>query len=263
MCLKKNFASSRQKFENLPFYLKPYVYMMPGSHVPFTGLDLRYQYNTFKKLKFRLKNMNQNVCPERTEFLANSPCNPRCVVIDRSNSLPIPGLLDNLSFLTYDCEVGFYISGKDDQKSWIETSGDDYLLSVCADGSSGTVCGEYTFQVPSPLHLNKTDDPPVIVLLDKQEFENKDKIVIYVPTSQKADTFSVSVLLVSDNQSSTVVSTQENPIPPGAGPVLKILVEHNIPSGRYQIAVTPKRGGELTGTPSYSAHLTRLLKSLP
>lgn len=29
----------------------------------------------------------------------------RCVVIDRSNSLPIPGLLDNLSFLTYDCEV--------------------------------------------------------------------------------------------------------------------------------------------------------------
>ena len=46
-------------------------------------------------------------------------------------------------------KVGFYISGKDDQKSWIETSGDDYLLSVCADGSSGTVCGEYTFQVIS------------------------------------------------------------------------------------------------------------------
>ena len=43
-------------------------------------------------------------------------------------------------------KVGFYISGKDDQKSWIETSGDDYLLSVCADG---TVCGEYTFQVIS------------------------------------------------------------------------------------------------------------------
>ncbi len=46
-------------------------------------------------------------------------------------------------------KVGFYISGKDDQKSWIETSGDDYLLSVCADGSSATVCGEYTFQVIS------------------------------------------------------------------------------------------------------------------
>ena len=46
-------------------------------------------------------------------------------------------------------KVGFYISGKDDQKSWIETSGDDYLLSVCADGSSGTICGEYTFQVIS------------------------------------------------------------------------------------------------------------------
>ena len=44
-------------------------------------------------------------------------------------------------------KVGFYISGKGDKKSWIETSGDDYLLSVCADRSSGTVCGEYTFQV--------------------------------------------------------------------------------------------------------------------
>ena len=56
----------------------------------------------------------------------------------------------SFSYLKFSLsKVGFYISGKDDQKSWIETSGDDYLLSVCADGSSGTVCGEYTFQVIS------------------------------------------------------------------------------------------------------------------
>ena len=53
----------------------------------------------------------------------------------------------SFSYLKFSLsKVGFYISGKDDQKSWIETSGDDYLLSVCADA---TVCGEYTFQVIS------------------------------------------------------------------------------------------------------------------
>jgi len=53
------------------------------------------------------------------------------------------------------------------------------------------------------------------------------------------------------------VYSQTEKIPHGLGRMLRIEIDHNIPSGRYQVAVTPMRGGAVFGSPSFSAYLTR------
>jgi len=256
-CLNQNFQA-RNSFAELPFYLESFLYKYKAEQSPFSGIDVRYQYYSFRKLRFRFKNLNLNVCPEHTNLGSKSPCSPRCVEIERTNSIPAPGLTNNKAFLSYDCEVGFYISQQKVSKSWIETTGDTYALSVCSESDNEDKrCGEYIFQMPSPQEAEKSDNRSVIVLIDRKEFEIEDKIVIYVPTIKNSDTFSISLFHVAENHSKSEVYTQTEPVPPGAGPVVKVTVNHRIPSGRYQVAVTPLRGGILAGVPSYSAYIDR------
>jgi hypothetical protein len=248
-CLKKKFRA-RKSFDELPFYVDPYIFKSSSrSHSPFIGLDLKYRYNMFQKLRFRFKNMNQNVCPENLSLEEKSPCNPRCVEIDKSWSKPAYGLLQNRNMFSYDCEVGFYIQ----EDKYVISSRDEYRLSICAMHQDIYTCGEFSFQMPS---IQDLSEKRVLVLLDRQEFERRDKIVIHVPTTQNPDSFHVSILLLTEENKSTIF-TQIVAVPHGAHNPMRIQLDHNIPSGRYQIAVIPLRGGNRTSLPSYSAQLER------
>ena len=118
----------------------------------FTGIDVRYKYGEFSNLKLRIKNTNGKVCPNEEEELSSqyssvlkadhsSSCNPRCVEINRSvdNSSKSRDPDLDKTYLSYDCEAGFYKQ----LNNWISSAGHDYELSVCVDGS----CRQFLFQV--------------------------------------------------------------------------------------------------------------------
>ncbi len=67
------------QFKELTLSVKPQkIYALELSkEINNHNIDSNLNLNNIDIFRFRLKNMNQNVCPERTEFLANSPCNPR------------------------------------------------------------------------------------------------------------------------------------------------------------------------------------------
>jgi len=256
-CLQKNFRS-RATFETLPFYIEPYVYKRGVSDTPFTGIDLRYQYHSFKNLRFRFKNTNHNICKENSGLEEDSLCNPRCVEIDRSRTMESTEISIERAFMSYDCEVGFYIFEKNTHKNWIGTAEDDYLLSVCADTfeSSSRICGEYIFKMPAPEQVER-EIPSTVILLDTKEFENSDKIVVFVPNPHFADKILVSLFLVSDEKNKQEVQKDVVKIPSDNYSPTKIVLDFIVQNGRYQVAVTPLKGDALVGKPSYSAILIR------
>ena len=94
---------------------------------------------------------------------------------------------DNQVFLSYDCELSMVEDGY--TMEVVPTFGDTYLLSVCMMDTVEDLqrCGEYWILIPpdaTTTILDKTDPRhQVLLLVDKNEYEKKNELVVYVPTS--------------------------------------------------------------------------------
>merc|ERR1719309_472953 len=55
----------------------------------------------------------------------------------------------------------------------------------------------------------------------------------------------------------TTVYNQTENVPDGVGKTFKVVLDHQLPSGRYQVVVAPLRGGVQISLASYSSFLTR------
>lgn len=225
----------------------------------FTGIDLRYKYEQFSNLKLRIKNTNGKVCPQEDEESSqystvlkvdhSSSCNPRCVEINNNSSSQIEGPVD--SYLSYDCEAGFYKQ----LNNWISSAGHDYELSLCVDNR----CRQFLFQLPDAASFSSAVAEQSLVLVDKTEYDAADALVLWIPTevSGSADTFSVKVTREVDNMTvaETVLDTNISLVSLERGPgVMRVaLTELSLTSGRYQALVTPQGSDQRL----LSARLTR------
>ena len=94
---------------------------------------------------------------------------------------------DNQVFLSYDCEFSMVEDGY--TMEVVPTFGDTYLLSVCMMDvvEESQRCGEYWILIPpdaSTTILDKNDPQhQVLLLVDKNEYDKKNELVLYVPTS--------------------------------------------------------------------------------
>jgi len=248
-CLAQNFdGSSRfgsEETDSLPFHVVAYPFKgvaQQQSH--FTGIDVRYQLAGFSQLRFRIKNTNAKVCPEHDSHVESvvGSCRPRCVQVDRAGHVE-----DLEAYLSYDCEAGFYISNK----NWISTTEHDYQLSLCA----GQQCGEFLFQLPD---LSNTREEQVVVLVDRKEFQDTGRIRIYIPTLPDTDSFQVVLVRVGENITKEAVHNQTKLNNKNVDILMqKVDIDYSMPSGRFQLLVTPLKEGKVSGPVLYSCYLIR------
>ena len=197
-CLSQEFKSSDKLGDSdspFPFYVVSYPfkdYNQVDSH--FTGIDLRYQFGTFSHLNFRIKNTNSKVCPHKNEDADHQPvsdmssmtCKPRCVDITVDKTIVTTDDLgeDASTFLSYDCEAGFYVQNR----NWVSSSLHDYELSFYSDNK----CGVYMFQLLD-INFTRSRTEQSLVLVDKMEYEREDILVVLIPTDDEADVFNIQV----------------------------------------------------------------------
>ena len=205
-CLSQEFKSSDKLGDSdspFPFYVVSYPfkdYNQVDSH--FTGIDLRYQFGIFSHLNFRIKNTNSKVCPHKNEDADHQPvsdmssmtCKPRCVDITVDKTIVTTDDLgeDASTFLSYDCEAGFYVQNR----NWVSSSLHDYELSVCSDNK----CGVYLFQLPDINNFTRSRTEQSLVLVDKMEYEREDILVVLIPTDVEADVFNIQVNIEDEIQ---------------------------------------------------------------
>lgn len=131
--------------DRLPFLVKPYLMGGNGLASRLPAVDLRIRYDLpWSRVDFRLA--NADLCAASNGGGAEDGdggddgrpqgCNPRCVEIVREKTLPDEVRRDGSPrFLTYDCEVGFFVSRT---AMTATTSENTYELSLClSTGSSG------------------------------------------------------------------------------------------------------------------------------
>ena len=254
-CLAQSFVGKTRLGDDgsLPFHIVAYPFIgasQQQSH--FTGIDLRYQYARLDSLRFRIKNTNGKVCPEHDSHGdggGGGLCHPRCVKIDRADAGVEVGLG---TFLSYDCEAGFYIS----RGNWISTTQHDYQLSVC---QGETVCGEFLFQLPDlSLPGDTTGEEQVVLLVDRMEYEEMDRVVVYIPTVKDADSFHIALVRVGENTTKEVVHNQTHVSTENTKEMMqRVELSYSLPSGRFQLLVTPLKSGVVMGPALTSCYLTR------
>jgi len=256
-CLAQNFVSNFRlgaggsEGDHLPFHIVAYPFIgasQQQSH--FTGIDLRYQFAEFTNLRFRIKNTNAKVCPEHDSHgdAGAGLCHPRCVQIDRAGS---GGGIGGQTFLSYDCEAGFYIS----RGNWISTTEHDYQLSVCA----GDQCGDFLFQLPDlSLPGDSSREEQVVLLVDRREFEDMDRVLVYIPTVKDADSYHIVLVRVGENITKDLVHNQTHISMKNTNHLMqRVELDYSLPSGRFQLLVTPLKDGKVVGPVLYSCYLTR------
>ena len=91
---------------------------------------------------------------------------------------------DASTFLSYDCEAGFYVQNR----NWVSGRLHDYELSFYSDKK----CGVYMFQL-SDINFARSRTEQSLVLVDKMEYEREDILVVLIPTDDEADVFNIQV----------------------------------------------------------------------
>jgi len=248
-CLAQNFVSSSMfgsgESDSLPFHVVAYPFRgvtQQQSH--FTGIDVRYQLSGFSQLRFRIKNTNPKVCPEHDTHgeAATGSCRPRCVKVDRAGRVEDPD-----AFLSYDCEAGFYINNK----NWVSTTEHDYQLSLCA----GQQCGDFLFQLPD---LSHTREEQVVILVDRNVFVDTGMIRMYIPSLPNTDSYRIVMVRVGENTTKEVVHNQTHFNSKVSDSLIqKVDIDYAIPSGRFQLLVTPLSNGKVSGPVMNSCYLIR------
>ena len=154
------------------------------------------------------------------------------------------------TFLSYDCEAGFYIS----RGNWISTTEHDYQLSVCA----GEECGEFLFQLPDlSLPGDNSREEQVVLLVDRKEFDDMDRVVVYIPTLKDADSYRIILVRVGENITKDMVHNQTHVSLNTEDMMQRVELDYSLPSGRFQLIVTPLKDGVPVGPALSSCYLTR------
>jgi len=250
-CLAQEFVGTATlgAGQSLPFHVVAYPFIGAGqqqSH--FTGIDLRYLYTGLNSLRFRIKNTNPKVCPEHDHSdVPGGLCHPRCVEIKQTADVQV----DHRTFLSYDCEAGFYIS----RGNWISTTTHDYQLSVC----QGETCGEFLFQLPDlSLQEYSSNNELVLVLIDGKEFAERDRVVLYIPVMKDVDSYYIVLVRVGENITKDIIYNQTFVSLGGTeGMMHKVLFAYSLPSGRFQLLIKPVQNGLVVGPVLSSCYLTR------
>ena len=88
-------------------------------------------------------------------------CHPRCVNIDLSDDAEDGH--DDETYLSYDCEAGFYIQ----VNNWVRSSQHEYELSVCVgQDKNDDRCDTFLFQLPDVAIFTESLQQLSLVLLD-------------------------------------------------------------------------------------------------
>ena len=89
-------------------------------------------------------------------------CHPRCVNIDLSDDVDDVDY-DDETYLSYDCEAGFYIQ----VNNWVRSSQHEYELSVCVgQDKNDDRCDTFLFQLPDVAIFTESLQQLSLVLLD-------------------------------------------------------------------------------------------------
>lgn len=119
---------------------------------------------------------------------------------------------------------------------------------------AGQQCGEFLFQLPD---LSTTRQEQVVVLVDRREWQEMDRVLMYIPIVPQADSYLVVLVKVGENITKDVVHNQTH-ISSGTDNMMEeVVVDYPLPSGRYQLLVTPLKGGKVAGPVMSSCYLTR------
>jgi len=265
-CLNTEFSSKTSLSHSdhyLPFHLLAYPFTSNSMNSQFSGLDVRIDYGQdFSSVRFRIQNKNPKICPLHIHSLQDgSLCNPRCVEIKRVLSNVSSGmshLANNKSFLSYDCEAGFYKS----RNTLISTAEDDHEISVCIVRGGVELCGDYLFQLPNPAALS-SDDYRLIVLVDKFEFDQHEQILLFVPLLDlRVELLQVSMIRVTENTSSETVHLENVSVSEEDHEAGMIRVKVDMPNprawGRLQaMVISLDKNGAKIGSVVVSAYLVR------
>jgi len=265
-CLNTEYNSKKSLSFNehyLPFHLLAYPFTSNKMHSQFSGLDVRINYgNRFSKVRFRIQNKNPKICPLHTHSLQDSSlCNPRCVEVERvptNNSTSTIDSMHNSSFISYDCEAGFYKN----RNTLISTAEDEHEINICFVISEGEICGSYLFQLPDPVAL-KSEDSRLVVLLDKIEYEQHEQVLLFVPLlDSRVETLQVSMIRVRENTSSEIVHSEMVTVSDEDLKSSMVRLSVNLPNprawGRLQAVVScMDSNGDNIGPVLVSAYLVR------
>jgi len=251
-CLARSYDSDQRLgdgVEVLPFSVVAYPFKSNNqldSH--FTGIDLRYKYGAFQHLEFRIKNTNSKVCPTEDQMTEEksdiavfgqkqSPtCHPRCVNIDLSDDAEDGH--DDETYLSYDCEAGFYIQ----VNNWVRSSQHEYELSVCVgQDKNDDRCDTFLFQLPDVAIFTESLQQLSLVLLDVAEYQEEDVLVLWIPYDEEAAEYNIEVLREIDNitEIETVYNVNISSETRSGGMMRLVLHSLSLSSGRYQALVTP------------------------
>ena len=173
--------------EELPFFIE--MFPVEKNETNYVGLDLRMHYIEFVNARFRIMNLHHCGNPFHD---ISAKCDPRCVRLSKSDKK------DNQAFLSYDCEAAMVTDSFGTAEA---AAGDTYLLSMCMTNTGEPqLCGEYWFLVPpadNVLDKNRPDHQ-VLLLVDKEEYDTKSEVIVYIPTSHvllhDADMLSIQLL---------------------------------------------------------------------
>jgi len=236
--------------DQLPFFIE--IFPVEKNGINYVGLDLRLHYIEFINARFRIMNLHHCGNPYHDR---SSKCDPRCVRLVKSDKK------NNQAFLSYSCEAAIVT----DSTGLAEAAaGDTYLLSMCMiNTGEPQLCGEYWFLVPpATAQLDKhKSDHQVLLLVDKEEYDSKSEVIIYIPTSHvllhDADMLSIQLLHDSDEseaetafadefcwhskKTARIIHTQNITFNKYPGQNIRVRLTHFLPSGKYQVAMVPYR----------------------
>jgi len=249
-CLKEEFDVTKGFDSFLPFHVVAYPFKVNNQQgSDFTGIDLRYEYHESSNIKFRIMNTNPKVCPEHDSINESDMglCHPRCVQIRKSKEQNIP----KPSFLSYDCEAGFYIS----KTNWVKTDKDDYLLSICSEN----MCGEFLFKLPdlsSQKHKNTVEQR--LVLLSKTILQDRSEIELFIPVIKNASYFQILLKREVDEKSNELVYNQTLTILEENNSLLQTtILDYSVSNGRYFLEILAMKDGVPVGPTMYSPHISK------
>ena len=98
----------------------------------------------------------------------------------------------------------------------------------------------------------------MVVLVDRKEFQDTGRIRIYIPTLPDTDSFQLVLVRVGENITKEAVHNQTKLNNKNVDILMqKVDIDYSMPSGRFQLLVTPLKEGKVSGPVLYSCYLIR------
>ena len=105
---------------------------------------------------------------------------------------------------------------------------------------------------------DKDREEQVVLLVDRREFDDMDRVVVYIPIVKDADSYHIVLVRVGENITKDVVHNQTHVTSEDNKVVMqRVELDYSLPSGRFQLIVTSLKDGVVVGPVLSSCYLTR------